>query len=138
MKSFYDKLERTKYNSKNSKIERKKNRRKFKVILKSKDPENFVYFEKYYFRKPMGQYHIGPWNKAVNKFLEKNVNRPWDEVYHEFKETLKYSEGKFNISLNSLLNNLFTYTDFTKKYRNKFCKYYVVDGILKTYDEIFS
>lgn len=137
MKSFYDKLEITKYsysNSKNNRLERKKYRRRFKQILKTKDYDSAVYYKKNYFRRPKGPYHIGPWNKMIKSFLEKNVNKPWDEVYHELKETIKYSEGKFNISLDSLLNNLVSYIEILNPHRVNKNHFFVINGILVKYD----
>lgn len=133
MKSFYDKLEITKYsysNSKNNRFERKKYRRKFKQILKTKDYDSAVYYKKNYFRRPKGQYHIGPWNKMIKSFLEKNVNKPWDEVYHELKEIVKHSQGKFNISLDSLLNGLTNYSSIFSKRTYKPGHFYIVNRIL--------
>lgn len=131
-KSYYDKFypeSGIKSKSKLKKHRNKKQRLKNKYILRFENLDNAYFVDK---RNKM---HI-PRNKKkdfefiqvlfINKFMEKNLNKSWNETFHNLKEKLKYSKGTKKVSFKYLLDVLTN----PLCYRKSYFDYFVINDIL--------
>ena len=138
IKSFYDKIHPDKSIKNRSKLKRIRNRKqrlKNKHILKSINLDN-ISFEDKRNRMHVPKNHERDFDFSqvlfINKFMEKNLNKSWNEIFHKLKEQAKFSKGKKKVSFRHLIDLLTNPLYFKRRYFD----YFVINDLLinkKTY-----